>query len=98
MVKNGYLLSLIADILDRVGKKVFMKLNLRWGYNNVRIKKGDKWKTAFTIHIGVYEPMVMYFGLTNSLAIFQTIINDLFQDIINQGNMATFIDDIIVAM
>jgi len=42
MVKNGYLLSLIADILDRVGKKVFMKLNLRWGYNNVRIKKGDK--------------------------------------------------------
>ena len=42
--------------------------------------------------------MVMYFGLTNSLAIFQTIINDLFQDIINQGNMATFIDDIIVAM
>jgi len=45
-------LPLIADILDRVGKrKVFTKLNLRWGYNNVRIKEGDEWKTAFTMHI-----------------------------------------------
>jgi len=42
-IKNGYPLSLIADILDEVGKrKVFMKLDLRWGYNNVRIKEGDK--------------------------------------------------------
>jgi len=42
-VKNGYPLSLIADILDRVGKrKVFTKLDLRWGYNNVRIKEGDE--------------------------------------------------------
>jgi len=43
MIKNEYPLLLIADILDRVGKrKVFTKLNLRWRYNNVRIKKGDK--------------------------------------------------------
>ena len=42
--------------------------------------------------------MVIYFGLTNSLAIFQTMINDLFQNIINQGNTATFIDNIIVAI
>ena len=42
-IKNGYPLPLIADILDRVGKrKVFTKLDLRWGYNNVRIKEGDK--------------------------------------------------------
>jgi len=49
------------------------------------------------MHIGAYKPIVMYFGLTNSPAIFQTIMNDLFQDMINQGNTATFIDDIIVA-
>jgi len=98
MIKNGYPLPLIADILDGVGKrKVFMKLDLRWGYNNIRIKERDEWKAAFTTHIGAYEPMVMYFGLTNSPATFQTIMNDLFQDLINQGDTATFIDDILVA-
>ena len=49
------------------------------------------------MHIRAYEPTVMYFGLTNSLATFQTIMNNLFQDIINQENMAIFIDDIIIA-
>jgi len=53
---------------------------------------------AFTMHIRVYKPTVMYFRLTNSSATFQTIINDLFCDMINQGNTATFIDNIIVAI
>ena len=97
-VKNRYPLLLIANILDRVGKrKVFTKLDLRWGYNNVRIKEGDKWKAAFTMHIGAYEPTVMYFGLTNSPATFQTMMNDLFRNLINQGDTATFIDNILVA-
>jgi len=97
-IKNEYPLPLIADILDRVGKKkVFTKLDLRWRYNNVRIKERDEWKAAFTMHIGAYEPTVMYFGLMNSPATFQTIINNLFRDLINQGDMVTFIDDILVA-
>jgi len=97
-IKDGYPLLLIVDILDGVGKrKVFTKLDLRWGYNNVRIKEGDEWKAAFTTHIGAYEPTVIYFGLTNSPATFQTMMNDLFRDLINQGDMATFIDDILVA-
>jgi len=62
---------------------VFIKLDLRWGYNNVRIKEGDKWKAAFTMYIGAYEPTVMYFRLTNSPATFQTMMNDLFRDLIN---------------
>jgi len=49
---------------------VFIKLDLRWGYNNVRIKEGDEWKAVFIMHIGAYEPTVMYFGLTNSFATF----------------------------
>ena len=57
---------------------MFTKLDLRWGYNNVRIKKGDEWKAAFTMYIRAYEPTVMYFGLTNSSATFQMIMNDLF--------------------
>ena len=60
-VKNGYLLPLIADILDGVEKKVFTKLDLRWEYNNVRIKKGDKWKVTFIMYIRAYELTVMYF-------------------------------------
>jgi len=77
---------------------MFTKLDLRWRYNNVRIKERDKWKAAFTIHIRAYEPTVIYFGLINSPATFQTMINDLFRDLINQGDMATFIDDILVAI
>jgi len=98
MIKNGYPLPLITDILDGVRKrKVFTKLDLRWGYNNVRIKEGDKWKAAFTIHIGTYKSTVMYFGLTNSPATFQAIMNNLFRDLINQEDTAAFIDDILVA-
>jgi len=97
-IKNTYPLPLIADILDGVEtKKVFTKLDLCWGYNNVRIKEGDEWKAAFTKHIGSYEPTVMYFSLTNSPATFQTMMNNLFRDMVNQGNMATFINNIIVA-
>jgi len=50
------------------------------------------------MHIGAYKPIVMYFGLTNSHATFQTIMNDLFRDLINQEDTATFIDNILVAI
>jgi len=73
-----------------------MKLDLRCGYNNIRIKEEDEWKAVFTIHIGAYKSIVMYFGLTNSPATFQTMINNLFRDLINQGNTATFINNILV--
>ena len=92
-------MSLIADILDGVEtRKVFTKLDLCWGYNNVRIKESNKWKAAFIMNIGSYELTVMYFSLINSPATFQTMMNNLFRDMVNQGNTATFIDDIIVAM
>jgi len=50
--------------------RVFMKLDLRWGYNNVRIKERDEWKAVFTTHCGAFEPLVMFFGLSNSPAMF----------------------------
>ena len=77
---------------------MFTKLDLRWEYNNIRIKERDEWKAAFTMHIGAYEPTVMYFGLTNSPTTFQTMMNNLFRDLINQEDIATFINDILVAM
>ena len=79
-------------------KKLFTKMDLRWGYNNVRIKKGDEWKVAFTMPEGLFEPTVMFFGLTNSLATFQAMMNELLRDLINTGKVAVFIDDMIVGM
>ena len=99
VVKNNYPLPLISDVIENIGtKKVFMKMNLRWGYNNIRIKEGDEWKVVFTTLEGSFEPTVMFFGLTNSLATFQTIMNELLRDLINTGKVVMFIDDIIVGM
>jgi len=96
-IKNNYPLPLISDVQKNIGtKKVFMKMDLKWGYNNMRIKEGDKWKAAFTISEGSFEPMVMFFGLTNSLATFQAMMNELLRDLINTGKVAAFIDDVIV--
>jgi len=88
---------LISDILENIGtKKLFTKMNLRWGYNNMRIKKGDEWKAVFTMPEGLFEPTVMFFGLTNSPAIFQAMMNELLRDLINMGKVAVFIDNVIV--
>ena len=77
-MKNNYSLPLISDILENIGmKKIFTKIDLRWGYNNVTIKEGDKWKVAFTTLEGSFEPTVMFFRLTNFPATFQTMMNEL---------------------
>jgi len=97
MIKNNYLLPLISDVLENIRtKKVFTKMDLRWGYNNVRIKEGDEWKAVFTTLEGLFEPTVMFFGLTNSPATFQAMMNELLRDLINTGKVAAFIDDVIV--
>jgi len=51
-------------------KKVFTKIDLRWGFNNMRIKEGNKWKGAFIIHISFFKPTVIFFGMTNLPATF----------------------------
>ena len=77
-IKNNYPLPLISDIVESIGtKKVFTKMDLRWGYNNVQIKEGNEWKVAFTTLEGSFEPMVMLFRLINSLVTFQTMINEI---------------------
>jgi len=97
MVKNNYPLPLISNIIENMGtKRVFTKMDLRWGYNNVRIKEGDEWKVVFTTPEGLFESTVMFFSLTNSPATFQAMINELLRDLINTGKVAVFIDNIIV--
>ena len=62
------------------------------------IKEGDEWKVAFTMPKGSFEPTVMFFGLTNSSAMFQTIINEILWNLINMGKVANFIDDVIIGI
>ena len=77
-VKNNYPLPLITDLIDNMeSKRIFTKMDLWWGFNNVRIKEGDEWKEVFTIYIGSFELTVMFFGITNSPATFQAMINEI---------------------
>ena len=67
IIKNNYPLPLILDVLENIRtKKVFTKMDLRWDYNNMRIKEGDEWKATFMMPEGLFEPIVMFFRLTNS--------------------------------
>ena len=71
-------------------------MDLRWGYNNIQIKEEDEWKVAFMTLEGSFKLIVMFFRLTNSPAIFQTIMNKILWDLINTGKVASFIDDVII--
>ena|SRR5882724_11924561 len=80
-IENSYSLPLIPDNLNSVsGAKVkyFTKLDVQWRYMNVRIQEGDEWKMAFQMNRGLFKPLVTFFGLTNSSAMFQTMMNNIF--------------------
>ena len=62
----------------------------------MQIKKGDEWKTAFTTHMGLYEPVVIFFGMTNLPATFQGMMNEILRDMINKGKVAVFIDNVLI--
>jgi hypothetical protein len=95
--KNCYPLPLIDDLIHRLKDvRYFTKLDVRWGYNNVRIREGNEWKAAFRMNRGLFEPLVMYFGLTNSLATFQTMMNKIFQDLITKGIVSIYLNNILI--
>ena len=62
----------------------------------MRIKEGNEWKEAFTIYMGFFEPTVMFFGITNLLATFQAMMNKILRDMINEGKVASFVDNVLV--
>src|ERR1700720_1461924 len=96
-VKNRYPLPLIGELIDKLKEaRVFSKLDVRWGYNNVRIKEGDEWKAAFQTNQGLFEPTVMFFGLTNSPATFQAMMNNMFRKLISEGKIVVYLDDILI--
>ena len=68
---------MISDIVENIDtKKVFNQLDLWWEYN-IQIKKGDEWKVTFMTPEELFEPMVIFFKLINSLATFQIMMNKI---------------------
>src|SRR5258707_10543024 len=78
MVKNSYPLPLISNVLTHLhNAEFFTVLDLQWGFNNVQIKEGDEWKAVFRTNRGLFEPTIMFFGLCNSPATFQMMMNNI---------------------
>ena len=91
------LLPLITDLIDNIrSKKVFTKMDLQQGFNNVRIKEENEWKRAFIIHVGSFKSTVMFFGITNLPATFQAIMNKILRDLINEEKVTAFVDNVLV--
>lgn len=95
-VKNQHQLPLITETLDRLcGAKVFTKLDLKDAYHRIRIREGDKWKTAFRTRYVHFEYMVMPFGLANAPAMFQAYINCALAGFVDV-TCVVYLDDILI--
>jgi hypothetical protein len=95
-IKNKYPLPRIDILFDQlVGAQVFSKIDLRSGYHQIKIRAEDIPKTAFSMRYGLYEYLVMSFGLTNTPAHFMYLMNSVFMPELDKFVMA-FIDDILV--
>ncbi|WVZ93769.1 hypothetical protein U9M48_039726, partial [Paspalum notatum var. saurae] len=95
-IKNKYPLLRIDDLFDQLqGACVFSKINLRSGYHQLKIHPSDIPKTAFTTKYGLYEYIVMSFGLTNAPAYFMQLMNSVFMDYLDKF-VVVFIDDILI--
>ena len=95
MVKNNYPLPLIAQLVDKLqGAKLFTKMDLRWGYNNVCIKENNEWKAAFTCFHRSFKPLVMYFRLCNLPTTFQAMMNEIFTDM--DDVVVVYINDLMI--
>jgi len=96
-VKNKYPLSLIFELVSQLhGARYFTKLDVHWDFNNICIKSGDKWKAAFQTNRGLFKPLVKFFGITNSPATFQTMMNNIFRNLIVEGIVVVYLDDILI--
>ena len=96
MVKDRTPLPLMTELREQVAKaKIFTKLDLRHGYNLIRIAEGDEWKTAFRTKYGLFEYLVMPFGLCNAPASFQAMFNQVLRELLEEG-VIVYIDDILI--
>jgi hypothetical protein len=96
-IKNRYPLPLIPQLIDRIGDaELITVVDICWGYNTVQIVEEDRHKAAFVMNRGLFQPKVMFFGLTSSPATFQTIMDTIFHEQIACGTLTVYMDDIAV--
>jgi Reverse transcriptase (RNA-dependent DNA polymerase)/RNase H-like domain found in reverse transcriptase len=96
MVKNAYSLPLILEIMDKLkGAKYFSNFDIQWGYNNVQIRSGDEWKATFKTNWALYKPTVTFFGMCNSPATFQAMMDEIFKKEIKEDLIIVYMDDIL---
>ncbi|KAG5716120.1 hypothetical protein E4T56_gene10870 [Termitomyces sp. T112] len=96
-VKNCYSLPLISELINNLwGARYFTKLDIQWDYKNVHIQEGDEWKAAFRTNQELFKPLVMFFSLTNSPATFQTMMNNIFWDLIAEGVVCMYLNNILI--
>jgi hypothetical protein len=87
---------LIREILNSICRaKYYIKLNVIAAFNNIRIAKGHEWKIAFITKFGLFETLVMPFGLCNSLANFQNYINNILWDALDKY-VTAYLDDVLI--
>ena len=96
--RNRTPLPLIKEVIDCLhGAKFFSKMDICWGFNNIHIREGDEKKAAFLMSEGLFKPTVMFFGLTNSPATFQSMMNAIFlRLLVVKGKVLVYMDDIII--
>jgi len=95
--KNTAPIPLIPELIDKLlGAQFFTKLDIWWGYNNIHICKGDEYKTAFKIPLGLFESLVMTFGLCNAPATFQTFMDTQFADFLETREVVIYLNDILI--
>ena len=97
ILNRYYPLPLMNELRGRVrDSKIFTKLDLKTGYNLIRIKEGDEWESVFRSRYGRYEYLVMPFGLANAPTTFQNMMDKIFKDLINMGVVIIYLDDILI--
>ena len=94
--KDKYPLPLMTTLMEQVqNSRIFSKLDVKNGFNLIRITEGDEWKTAFKTRYGLYEYLVIPFSLCNAPSVFQRKVNDVLAEFIDRG-VVVYIDDILI--